>query len=317
VLHRDLAARNILVYDFDSIKIADFGLARNICSDYYYVQKLCDKMPYKWMSPESLTVNKISEESDVWSYGVLLWEIYTYGCTPYPTIPIEQILEKLTCGYRMDKPESCDLNIYHNIMLACWNLEPKKRPKFLEISEKFEKFFEQSKYEQTKNLLENRKKRHSCASYEVNMDFEYNNEECQSDTTKTTNTSSMTSETSASALSGTHQLNTTFNSSSGSSQNQNTSQISSLASSITSEKNDKEVFGKLQKIDESNNFTTELENFSEHISNKFAHKFGNNKLNFFKKFQSSSDTIKDEKETKFQQLQKPNNIETSWPEIYK
>lgn len=158
MLHRDLAARNILVYDVDSIKIADFGLARNICSDYYYVQKLCDKMPYKWMSPESLTVNKISEESDVWSYGVLLWEIYTYGCTPYPSIPIEQILEKLTSGYRMDKPESCDLNIYHNIMLACWHLEPKKRPKFNEIVEKFEKFLEQTEYEQTKTLLENRKK---------------------------------------------------------------------------------------------------------------------------------------------------------------
>ncbi|CAF0847644.1 unnamed protein product [Brachionus calyciflorus] len=144
ILHRDLAARNILVEDNDSIKIADFGLARNINSNYYYIQNLNGKVPFKWMSPESLSFEKVSKESDLWSYGVLLWEIYSYGCTPYPSIEQEDLLEKLKSGYRMERPEVCDSEIYDLIMLQCWNAEPKKRPSFTEIVKIYEELLEKS-----------------------------------------------------------------------------------------------------------------------------------------------------------------------------
>jgi serine/threonine protein kinase len=85
------------------------------------------------MSPESLNYNKISKESDVWSYGVLLWEIFSYGCTPYASLSPEEILEKLKAGYRMDKPSECDAYIYENFILKCWHSDAKKRPSFTEL----------------------------------------------------------------------------------------------------------------------------------------------------------------------------------------
>lgn len=179
-MHRDLAARNILVDDLNSVKIADFGLARNIRSDYYYVQKMnvnsvmyilfeqnseifnnisvCNlqrKIPIKWMSPESLSYNRISKESDVWSYGVLLWEIYSYGCTPYPSLSPDELLEKLKTGYRMERPHDCTQHIYEQFMLKCWHAEPKARPNFQHLTEQFEHLINTNKeYEKTKILLE-------------------------------------------------------------------------------------------------------------------------------------------------------------------
>ena len=88
------------------------------------------------MSPEALSYNRISKKSDVWSYGVLLWEIYSYGCSPYPSIPIENILAQLTSGYRMEKPMDCDDFIY-DVMLNCWQFDPKKRPSFIQLVETF------------------------------------------------------------------------------------------------------------------------------------------------------------------------------------
>ena len=90
------------------------------------------------MSPESLSCNRINKESDIWSFGVLVWEIYSYGCTPYPTLPPEQILDKLTSGYRMEKPKECDPYIYENVLLKCWNMNPKQRPKFSDLIQVFE-----------------------------------------------------------------------------------------------------------------------------------------------------------------------------------
>ena len=83
------------------MKIADFGLARNIQSDYYYKQQADGFFPIKWMSPESLTLNKITKESDVWSYSVLLWEIWTFGCVPYPCVQPQQTLNLIKTGYRL------------------------------------------------------------------------------------------------------------------------------------------------------------------------------------------------------------------------
>lgn len=86
------------------------------------------------MSPESLIYNKISKESDVWSYGILLWEIYTLGCTPYPGLSNEEILDRLKSGYRMEKPQLCDAELYEQIILACWREEPKQRPSFIQLA---------------------------------------------------------------------------------------------------------------------------------------------------------------------------------------
>lgn len=82
------------------------------------------------MSPESLIYNKMSKESDVWSYGVLLWEIFTLGCTPYPSFSNEELLERLKSGYRMPRPALCNSAVYEQTMLACWNEDPKQRPAF-------------------------------------------------------------------------------------------------------------------------------------------------------------------------------------------
>ena len=84
------------------------------------------------MAPEALTHNKITKQSDIWSYGILLWECYSYGCTPYPSVPPEQTLKLITNGYRLEKPDDCPQEIYE-LMLACWNISSEKRPKFFEV----------------------------------------------------------------------------------------------------------------------------------------------------------------------------------------
>lgn len=109
------------------------------------------------MSPESLRFQKISKESDIWSYGILLWEIYTYGCTPYPLLQVEEILEKLLAGYRMEKPKDCDDFVYENIMKSCWQMEPKNRPKFSELVESFEELLNKPEYECFRELNNKRK----------------------------------------------------------------------------------------------------------------------------------------------------------------
>jgi serine/threonine protein kinase len=92
------------------------------------------------MAPEALTHCKITKESDVWSYGILLWEIYTYGCTPYPSVPPEQTLTLITNGYRLEKPDDCLIEIYQ-LMLSCWIMNIDERPKFYELVKTLEDVF--------------------------------------------------------------------------------------------------------------------------------------------------------------------------------
>ncbi|XP_026474118.1 tyrosine-protein kinase receptor torso-like isoform X2 [Ctenocephalides felis] len=132
VVHRDLAARNILVCSDNTVKIADFGLSKDIYHQKLYKKFGTGKLPVKWMAPESLKHQIYTSSSDVWSFGILLWEIMTLGATPYPAIPTATLLEILCSGYRMGRPIKCSIELY-SIMLACWNFKPNQRPTFSSI----------------------------------------------------------------------------------------------------------------------------------------------------------------------------------------
>ncbi|XP_056138571.1 vascular endothelial growth factor receptor 3 [Lampris incognitus] len=129
-IHRDLAARNILLSENNVVKICDFGLARDIYKDPDYVRKGNARLPLKWMAPESIFDKVYTSQSDVWSFGVLLWEIFSLGASPYPGVQIdEDFCKRLKEGTRMRAPETASPEIY-GIMLACWQGEPRERPTF-------------------------------------------------------------------------------------------------------------------------------------------------------------------------------------------
>ncbi|ESN95083.1 hypothetical protein HELRODRAFT_102694 [Helobdella robusta] len=131
-IHRDLAARNILVGHGITMKICDFGLSRNIHNNDYYKKFSDGRLPIKWMSPEALFDRKYTPKSDVWSYGVLLWEIFSLGGTPYPGVSIEKIFYLVKQGYRMERPVHASMDMY-GVMLDCWMDDPTLRPSFKDI----------------------------------------------------------------------------------------------------------------------------------------------------------------------------------------
>ncbi|PAA86225.1 hypothetical protein BOX15_Mlig018085g1 [Macrostomum lignano] len=131
-VHRDLAARNCLVGEGYVVKVADFGLTRLLDRDSPYVAHQGAKFPIKWTAPEGLAYNQFDTRSDVWSFGVLLWEIATYGCSPYPKVELTEVYQLLESGYRMDKPPVCPDSVYQ-LMLRCWRWEPDQRPAFAEL----------------------------------------------------------------------------------------------------------------------------------------------------------------------------------------
>ncbi|CAJ1070341.1 tyrosine-protein kinase ABL1 isoform X2 [Xyrichtys novacula] len=141
-IHRDLAARNCLVGENHLVKVADFGLSRLMTGDTYTAHAGA-KFPIKWTAPESLAYNKFSIKSDVWAFGVLLWEIATYGMSPYPGIDLSQVYELLEKEYRMDRPEGCPEKVYE-LMRACWRWNPLERPSFAETHQAFETMFQES-----------------------------------------------------------------------------------------------------------------------------------------------------------------------------
>lgn len=137
-IHRDLAARNILLGENNYVKICDFGLARKLI-DNEYSPKQGSLLPVKWTAPEAIIYGKFSIKSDVWSYGILLMEIFTYGQVPYPGMHSREVIEQIERGYRMPKPANHNLphDIYH-LMLQCWDAVPEKRPKFEFLNQYFE-----------------------------------------------------------------------------------------------------------------------------------------------------------------------------------
>lgn len=133
-VHRDLAARNVLVTHGKVAKICDFGLARDIMSDSNYVIRGNARLPVKWMAPESLFEGIYTIKSDVWSYGILLWEIFSLGVNPYPGISVDANFYKLIqSGFKMDQPFYATEEIYF-IMQSCWAFDSRKRPSFTHLT---------------------------------------------------------------------------------------------------------------------------------------------------------------------------------------
>ncbi|KAF1573950.1 UNVERIFIED_CONTAM: Receptor-type tyrosine-protein kinase FLT3, partial [Eudyptes robustus] len=129
-IHRDLAARNILVTHGKVVKICDFGLARDVVNDSNYIVRGNARLPVKWMAPESLFERTYTMKSDVWSYGILLWEIFSLGVNPYPGIQVDTNFYKLIqSGFKMDRPYYATKDIYR-VMQSCWALDSGKRPSF-------------------------------------------------------------------------------------------------------------------------------------------------------------------------------------------
>lgn len=137
IIHRDLAARNVLITEDRICKVADFGFARDVADKHIYERKSDGRLPIRWMAPESLYDNIFSVKSDIWSFGILLWEIVTLGSTPYPGLSANDVMKKVIEGYRLEKPEHCHRELY-NIMYYCWEAEPSARPDFTDIVARLE-----------------------------------------------------------------------------------------------------------------------------------------------------------------------------------
>lgn len=147
-IHRDLRAANILVSGSLVCKIADFGLAR-VIEDNEYTAREGAKFPIKWTAPEAINFGSFTIKSDVWSFGILLTEIVTYGRIPYPGMSNPEVIRALEHGYRMPRPEHCPEELY-NIMTRCWKNHPEERPTFEYIQSVLDDFYTatESQYQQ-------------------------------------------------------------------------------------------------------------------------------------------------------------------------
>ena len=135
MIHRDLAARNVLVTEIDKryiVKIADLGMGREVDAGFYLA---ADKtaFPVKWSAPEVIEDRKFSIKSDVWSFGIVMWEIYSYGATPYPELSNSQTAKWVVGGHHMEKPQICPDELYE-IILQCWDIKTDKRPSFFDLN---------------------------------------------------------------------------------------------------------------------------------------------------------------------------------------
>uniref|UniRef100_A0A8C9WT21 receptor protein-tyrosine kinase n=1 Tax=Scleropages formosus TaxID=113540 RepID=A0A8C9WT21_SCLFO len=141
-IHRDLAARNCMLNENMTVCVADFGLSKKIYNGDYYRQGRISKMPVKWIAIESLADRVYTTKSDVWSFGVTMWEIATRGQTPYPGVENSEIYDYLRQGNRLKQPPGC-LDVIYSLMFSCWLLSPKDRPGFEYLRCKLEKVLEE------------------------------------------------------------------------------------------------------------------------------------------------------------------------------
>ncbi|XP_066024453.1 proto-oncogene tyrosine-protein kinase receptor Ret-like isoform X2 [Pocillopora verrucosa] len=144
VIHRDLAARNVLVGEGETCKVTDFGMARDVQEDNIYERKTRGRLPVKWTAIEALLYGKYSTKSDVWSYGVLLYEIFTIGGSPYPRMDGRKIANLLQEGYRMPKPQHVDDKLY-DVMTKCWKDDLNLRPSFKNLRNELKEMENQHK----------------------------------------------------------------------------------------------------------------------------------------------------------------------------
>ncbi|KAJ8681134.1 hypothetical protein QAD02_016921 [Eretmocerus hayati] len=143
VLHGDLAARNILLAKGNIVKICDFGLAKTLFKYDKYKKKSNAPLPVRWMAIESIKDGIFSIQSDIWSFGVALWELFTLAENPYPGIDNHEILPKLIQGYRLEKPRY-GIDVLYKVMLLCWKVNPKLRPTFTQLVENIGKLVGES-----------------------------------------------------------------------------------------------------------------------------------------------------------------------------
>jgi fyn-related kinase len=153
-VHRDLAARNVLVGENNICKVGDFGLSRVLENEDEYTAKEGAKFPIKWTAPEAALMNKFSIKSDVWSFGVLVTELVTYGRIPYPGMTNAEVLHQVEKGYRMPSPPGTPEALY-TIMLDCWKANPEERPTFETLQWRLEDFFvnTEANYTEANNVM--------------------------------------------------------------------------------------------------------------------------------------------------------------------
>lgn len=166
-VHRDLAARNCMVAGDLTVKIGDFGMTRDIYETDYYRKGDKGLLPVRWMSPESLKDGLFTTNNDVFSYGVVLWEMATLASQPYQGLSNDQVLRYVIDGGVMERPENCPDKLYQ-LMRRCWEHRPSNRPTFLDIVEHLledsaPNFYENSFYyshegEQHRSSMQNGKK---------------------------------------------------------------------------------------------------------------------------------------------------------------
>lgn len=143
LIHRDLAARNVLLDEQMVCKISDFGSREDVIEVRQYESKTKRRLPLRWMAPESLTMSEYSVQTDIWSFGILMWEIITLGSTPYPGLSGPQVMEMVQKGSHMTKPPNCPDAMFL-LMKGCWKFYPAKRPQFQTLKAKISHLVEES-----------------------------------------------------------------------------------------------------------------------------------------------------------------------------
>ncbi|TNN80004.1 Focal adhesion kinase 1 [Liparis tanakae] len=145
-VHRDIAARNVLVSTVDCVKLGDFGLSRYMeDSSYYKASK--GKLPIKWMAPESINFRRFTTASDVWMFGVCMWEILMFGIKPFQGVKNNDVIGRIENGERLAMPPQCPPTLY-SLMTKCWSYDPSKRPRFTELKTQLSTILEEEKLQQ-------------------------------------------------------------------------------------------------------------------------------------------------------------------------
>ncbi|KAL4235721.1 putative serine/threonine protein phosphatase [Mactra antiquata] len=149
-VHRDIAARNVLVSSHECVKLGDFGLSRWVEEQSYYKASK-GKLPIKWMAPESINFRRFTSASDVWMFGVCIWEILMYGIKPFQGVKNNDVIGKIENGERLPLPPGCPPSLY-NLMCVCWSYEPSKRPSFADLKTWLYEIFDEEKYRQEEEM---------------------------------------------------------------------------------------------------------------------------------------------------------------------